>query len=53
MNYIEAFVGDIVRWLSHFLIHTLPMWALEHKLWLIVLIPLAGAIALVKYLWDE
>ena len=52
MNYIEAFVSDIVGWLSRFLIHTLPMWAVEHKFWLIVLIPLAGAIILAKYLWD-
>ena len=48
MGYIE----DAIVWLSRFLIHTLPTWAWEHKVWLIVLIPLVGAIALVKYLWD-
>lgn len=52
MNYIESVVGDILGWLSHFFINTLPIWAVEHKFWLIALIPLAGAIALVKYLWD-
>ncbi len=48
MGYVE----DAISWLSHFLVHTLPVWAVEHKFWLIVLIPLVGAIALAKYLWD-
>jgi hypothetical protein len=52
MNYLEGLVADVISWLSHFLVHTLPTWAWENKLWLIVLIPLVGAIVLVKFLWD-
>ena len=48
MGYVE----DAIGWMSHFLIHTLPVWAWAHKPWLIVLIPLVGAIVLAKYLWD-
>jgi len=48
MGYVE----DAIGWMSQFLIHTLPIWAWEHKTWLIVFVPLVGAIALVKYLWD-
>jgi hypothetical protein len=49
---MQARITDFISSLSHFLVETLPVWAWENKFWLIVLIPLIGAIALVKFLWD-
>lgn len=52
MDYVYGLLTDAIGWMSHFAIHTLPVWAWENKFWLIVLIPVVGAIALVKYLWE-
>ena len=51
MEFIVGMVSGVAAWLVHFLVHTLPPWLLEHKMWLIALIPVFGVIALYKYLW--
>jgi hypothetical protein len=52
MKFIDNLPGDAIAWGTDSLVHTLPMWAWEHKLWLIAMIPVVGVIVLAKYLWD-
>ena len=50
MNKITGFFYDIVDWLTEF-VQALPMFLLEHKMWVIALLPVLGVYALYKYLW--
>ena len=50
MKSITGFFYDIVDWGTE-LLQALPGFLWEHKMWLVVLIPVAGLYGLKKVLW--
>ncbi len=50
MDYIQGLIGEVADWSAHFFLQTLPPWMMEHKMWLLALLPVVGIYALYKYL---
>ena len=50
MGFIENTVGNLLGWLANFLVHSLVPWAWDHRLWFIALIPIAGLLAIAKWI---